>query len=470
MLTNETQRRPGGLTALAVLNFVFAGFNLLGLLALAVGLVVLATVDAAKLDEARQQMDDAMGEAGIAAMVVQIGLGLVALVLQVFSAIGYLRMAPILGRMTGNAFAVVSIAGVFAGAAMGMPFSIGSVVSLIYPLLTLLLLNFTFRGDFLRGQVVPIPVPVADTTVVVAGTLQQDLAATAALRRDLVMHFGWRHALRGGGAVLYLLSLLGGGLMIAAAFISPVETLLASDKPGAAARAEEMLHSGMVVDAIGWVTGADAATSAYFVKEQPALQSAILLMLLASMPFFACLAGFNQTAGEIGTKGLRFLLLRTDRSSLFLGRFLAALLFASVGVVVLVAVTIIYLAARLDLYAFTDLLLWGAQGTLALWLVLLPHLALTAWVSAALESPMGSFSLCSAVVGLPIALLKGIVFALRKIQDIDLAWTDRLLPWGWKYDLLDPSLANRAVAAAVMVGFTVLFLWLGRRTFLRRDV
>ncbi len=493
-MLQETQRRPGGLTALAVLNFIFAGFSLMGLLFMAVAFVVLSTVNAAELDKAREDIAAAVGNAGLAAIAVNIALSLVALVLQVISAIGLLRMAPVMGRVMGNAFAVVSIVAVVVSVVMGIPFGVGTVINLLYPLLTLLLLNFTFRGDFIRrdagqwgaagGEAAAsvasginsaqfenalIHSGASDAAGGVAGAAT-DLAASAGARRALVASFGWRHALRGGSAVLYLLTLLGGGLMIAAAFINPVESLLHDSKPRAAERAAEMLRSGMAVDAIGWITGASEATCEYFVKEQPTLQSAILLMLLAFMPFFACMGGFNQTAGEIGSKGLRFLLLRTDRRSLFLGRFMAALVFSTIGLLVLTVVTTLYLAWKLDLYSTPALLWWGVQGTLALWLVMLPHLAATAWLSASLDSALAAFSLSMAVVSVPIALLKGIEIAVEKLSDHKIAWIERFMPWGWKYELLDPAWDTRLIASAMMLVFTVVFLAGGLRRFQGRDL
>jgi ABC-type transport system involved in multi-copper enzyme maturation permease subunit len=196
----------------------------------------------------------------------------------------------------------------------------------------------------------------------------------------------------------------------------------------------------------------------------------MLLLLAALMPFFAGMAGFNQTAGEIGSRGLRFLLLRTDRRSLFFGRFLAALVFATVGLVLLVTAVVAYMALKLDLYSGSALVSWGAQGLVALFFVLLPHLAMMALVSAMLDSALTAFSVGTAAVGLPVLLLKGLAKAVESLQGGSVDWLDRLQPWGWKYDLLSPSLGVRGLALAVMLAFTAAFLFVGLRTFERRDV
>ena len=49
-------------------------------------------------------------------------------------------------------------------------------------------------------------------------------------------------------------------------------------------------------------------------------------------------------------------------------------------------------------------------------------------------------------------------------------WLERLLPWGWKYELLSRDAGRRLLASVVMLGFAAAFLWLGGRHFRRRDL
>jgi hypothetical protein len=64
--------------------------------------------------------------------------------------------------------------------------------------------------------------------------------------------------------------------------------------------------------AIDWAVDPSETQLDYLTTDKPVLISAILVLLLLVTPFLSCLAGFNQTAGDISTRGLRFLLIRTE--------------------------------------------------------------------------------------------------------------------------------------------------------------
>jgi NADH:ubiquinone oxidoreductase subunit 6 (subunit J) len=76
-------------------------------------------------------------------------------VLLLLSGIGYLQQKRFLGRTLGIVYALLAI-GFAVLAAMAMPeeigggFALGTIVGLVYPVLTLLLLNVTFKHDFIR--------------------------------------------------------------------------------------------------------------------------------------------------------------------------------------------------------------------------------------------------------------------------------------------------------------------------------
>jgi hypothetical protein len=152
-------KRPGGLTALAVLNFVFGGFNALGFLGMAAMLALMnVAADAAADSEqahARDEMVKAWREGGMPLFYFILVAMAVGAFLLIASGVGYLQQKKVLGRGFGNAYALVSIATALVSAAMvsqkvGGGFSIGTIVGLIYPVITLILLNGTFKHDLVR--------------------------------------------------------------------------------------------------------------------------------------------------------------------------------------------------------------------------------------------------------------------------------------------------------------------------------
>ena len=73
-------------------------------------------------------------------------------VLLLLSGIGYLKQKKILGWGVGNAYGIISIvssvvSGFLFPSEMGGGFQIMTIVGLIYPVLTLILLNTTFKDD-----------------------------------------------------------------------------------------------------------------------------------------------------------------------------------------------------------------------------------------------------------------------------------------------------------------------------------
>lgn len=144
-------KRPGGLTALAVLNFVFGGFGALSFLAM-LGLLAAADEEGGELAQGAARTLQALGMAGFW---VVLGVTVVLTGLLIASGVGYLKQKKVLGRTLGNAYAILSILysvvrGMELPEEAGGGFHLGTIIGLIYPVLTLVLLNTTFKEDFIR--------------------------------------------------------------------------------------------------------------------------------------------------------------------------------------------------------------------------------------------------------------------------------------------------------------------------------
>ncbi|MDH4239435.1 MAG: hypothetical protein OEW48_07720 [Phycisphaerae bacterium] len=146
------EKRPGGLTALAVINFVFSGWGFISLLGLAVFFAFIGKIPTDQMQEPQKTQFEAFQDMGVYVFVMIFVLSLISSVLLLLSGIGYLKQKKFLGRTIGNIYAVIAIVGsVFSGmmfpSELGGGFNIGSIIGLIYPILTLILLNTTFRDD-----------------------------------------------------------------------------------------------------------------------------------------------------------------------------------------------------------------------------------------------------------------------------------------------------------------------------------
>ena len=148
-------KRPGGLTAMAVLNFIWGGMNILGLLVVLAFVVVLFQTDI--LNDAQAEMKKAYEDKGVttAILALSFSLGFLSAILLITSGVGYLLQKKILGRVIGNVYAVIAIASSVISVIMmpdikGGGFSIMTMIGLIYPVLTLIMLNTVFKEDFIH--------------------------------------------------------------------------------------------------------------------------------------------------------------------------------------------------------------------------------------------------------------------------------------------------------------------------------
>ena len=149
--------RPGGLTALAAVNFLWAVVGMFGMLLVLItvgGVFYAARNPGAHADQILHGHEPAY----LVTLWLVLGAwNMVEIGLLTASGIGYLRQRRVLGRWVGNVYGVLGIIcnilvvqylPVEMGG--GGQYGIGNVTSLFYPAFTLVLLNLVFRRDFRR--------------------------------------------------------------------------------------------------------------------------------------------------------------------------------------------------------------------------------------------------------------------------------------------------------------------------------
>jgi hypothetical protein len=146
------EKRPGGLTALAVLNFVFSGFGLISLFGFLAFFALRGKIPTDNMQEAQKVQIEALQNMGLSMLIFICVLNILSNVLLLLAGIGYLKQKKFLGRTIGNLYAVITIissvvSGILFAPELGGGFNIGTIIGLIYPILTLILLNTTFKED-----------------------------------------------------------------------------------------------------------------------------------------------------------------------------------------------------------------------------------------------------------------------------------------------------------------------------------
>lgn len=280
-----------------------------------------------------------------------------------------------------------------------------------------------------------------------------------------------RHGIRGGAGLMAMLMTLVVGLGLASVVINPLDNAnQIADRMSAADAAQIQAETAQMVikiarTAIDWAVEPSPGQLNYLTRDQPAIVSAILVLLFLVTPLLSCMAGFNQTSGDIGSKGLRFLLIRTERTNIFLGRFIGTYLFSAVVYLLLFAILAIYMAVKVKVHPAGDMLSWLFFGYLRLMLFSLPYIAICAWVSCSIDSAFGSL-----MIALLLVYMVPLLFGVASGIEPKLHYGQYITPWGFKYLLLEPIGPRFLGGVAAMLGFTGFFMFIGMRHFSKRDL
>jgi ABC-type transport system involved in multi-copper enzyme maturation permease subunit len=320
----------------------------------------------------------------------------------------------------------------------------------------------------------------------------------------LISLYWSRYAVRSGSGLVYLMIALIFGLSMAHILIMPVEQLIASQKRETGKTdpkfikktiidigrpviqfifgqktleeigQESMARQGGFGDNDGGTGNAAAGPKktaeldpwvTFLLEKRPALLSAIFMLLIFSMPFAISFLGYNQVSGDVQSHGLRYLLLRTERSNIYFGRFLGTVIFSTAVMAIIVVTITFYLAMKTRIYPAGALTLWAFHGFLALSILMVPYIALCSLISASVDSPFLSLVLAKVVITgvLLVGLLGRIAWKPAK-------YFLYALPWGWQSNLLHYEPARCLLAVLGCLVYAGFFLFLGYYHFERRDL
>ena len=285
-----------------------------------------------------------------------------------------------------------------------------------------------------------------------------------------------RHGIRGGAGLVSLLLTLLLGLVMATVVISPIEaaqkrsgelSTMSGRDEGETSSKIDMLVKTATVKAIDFAVDPTPEQLSYLVDDHPSTASAILVLLFLITPLLSCLGGFNQTSGDIGSKGLRYLLFRTERQNIFLGRFIGTYLFSAAVYLTLFVILTLYVIAKVHVpgQSAGAMTLWLFSGYLRLLAFSLPYIAFCSLISCAMSSPFGSL-----VISLLVAYVFPVVVLIAAGAQPLAAKLNYLTPWGYKWWLLASPGGLLFPGIAVMLAFSALFVWAGLRHFSKRDL
>ena len=192
----------------------------------------------------------------------------------------------------------------------------------------------------------------------------------------------------------------------------------------------------------------------------------VFFLGLFFLPLYVALMGFDQVSGEVGTRSIRYLTVRSRRSSILLGKLLAQ---ATVMLSLMLALDLglcVYAWLTTPGFGAADFGLHLGRFWLASTAFAFAFLSLTSLCSCLTTSPPVSL-----LTNLGVLLFSLVLWATSLAdEDSPVRVLRHLSPFKYAVDLLDPALAPAATSVAAYAVFTVLFLGTALAALRTRDL
>jgi ABC-type transport system involved in multi-copper enzyme maturation permease subunit len=203
-------------------------------------------------------------------------------------------------------------------------------------------------------------------------------------------------------------------------------------------------------------------------QDRPPTLAAYFWIAMTLTPLFGILAACDQTASDLGTRHIRFLIPRVGRAEIFVARLIsAAIVFTLAQLLAGIAATIIAVVVHGDTGAGTTgtgaIISYGAGVTASLIAYSLPIVALMSLVSAA----MGSIGL-ALLVGLGGYMIL-LIPSLLPLGETLATIVSFLVPSGLKPYLLRSEIGPALAAGAGALAYVALYSFIGWQVFRQRD-
>ena len=150
----ENSKRPGGITFFAIVNFIVALISIVlaGLFVLSVAFIGQVPVE--NMTEAQRASVELLKNMPVGAIIFTISKGVLGGILLILAGIGYLKQKKVLGYIIGNVYAaamiIYTVVSPFILGAAGNRGVISYILALLYPVVTLIVLNFIYSKKFER--------------------------------------------------------------------------------------------------------------------------------------------------------------------------------------------------------------------------------------------------------------------------------------------------------------------------------
>lgn len=225
----------------------------------------------------------------------------------------------------------------------------------------------------------------------------------------------------------------------------------------------EAMGKQLMEGVVGWFVDLESGTFSEMLAGHSPFALVFFLVALAVNPLVSILATFDQTGGDISTRHIRYLLLRTNRRTLYWGKVLGATLFVSLILGVLVAIVAGF--GILGGATPASEILYFVRIWLTLSVSAIPFIALNAWANALAGSAGGAFGITFGYYA-----TVWLISAVGGWVDDTVKMVGYLSPSALKFSLAADDLAIVGKGLVHMGIIAAIGLALGSLMFQRRDV
>ncbi len=220
-----------------------------------------------------------------------------------------------------------------------------------------------------------------------------------------------------------------------------------------------------LLGAAKWMAGMDKGFVDRLFMDHSPFVTLMFVMTVFAVPFLTMIAALDQNASDIGSKGIRFLLPRTSRDNLLVGRFLGTMTSWSAMLILSgIAVTITALILD-DVHGASVVISDGIWFTVSIILVATPFAAFMALCSVVTGNPLLSITMgIGSYLG--VFLLGGLGGWIHS----SLKLFRFLFPAPLRYDLMLGDMTKTSVAMIAMIAYSLAFLILAGLFLRKRDL
>lgn len=221
----------------------------------------------------------------------------------------------------------------------------------------------------------------------------------------------------------------------------------------------------MIAGMVEGVTGLPAVAIRGLLTTHPPVLVALFALVLLLMPLLTIVLAYDQTATDIETRHVRYLLFRSDRVSIYLGKSLGAWILVAAAVALVLALFGLFLGLRSSSLEGVRGVVYLVQIWVTAALYALPFIALLGLISALVGRARRSLSF-TLLYWFAVVTSAGLLGLADEKFEV-LAY---LFPATGRFDLLVDDFGDKRDVLLYLVAFTLVAGGLGLWRFRSRDL